>query len=159
MAAGNAASKILWGFATGSPFSKYQRPLRKERPMNTVEEIERHLQNSKYTSHFHAISALPHYPKLTDGVFGLMEMAEAQWLMQEIANYQSIEEKLDPHFQIWTLKVDLEEQTAVLTGSNKAELIVAREYMNIKFPLKEIMFYLIDGVILLPLEHQHGIVR
>jgi hypothetical protein len=127
--------------------------------MNTVEEIERHLQNSKYTSHYHVIKPLPYYPKLTDGVFGLMQMADARWLIEEIANYQSTEEKLDPLFQVWELKVDLEEQTAVLTGSNGADLIIAHEYMTINFPLKEITFYLIDGIIMLPLEHKHGIVK
>jgi len=89
----------------------------------------------------------------TDGVKYVAEKGGAHWLIDAIASYQF---KLSGiPFQIWILRVDLENNTAVLTmqeDSGEPEL-VRQEIKFTDFPLDEIKFYLVDGVLMLPSEY------
>jgi Family of unknown function (DUF6876) len=80
---------------------------------------------------------------LTDGTQYLAETYKAFWLMDAIASYYS---KLHKHpFQVWTLKVDKEKGSAVLSASNGNNKSLARQeiaYTN--FP-DDITLYAADN--------------
>lgn len=87
--------------------------------------------------------------KYTDGVLFLAENAGCHWLIDAIASYHRKE-----HFQVWTLKVE-EDKKAVLTmrTDSKKPFKVKQEFTYTDFPLDEITFYLIDGILLLTSEY------
>jgi hypothetical protein len=90
----------------------------------------------------------------TDGVKYVADQAGAHWLIDEIAINQTRPKVRAEKFQVWVLKVDLENRTAVLScddGNDHAVFSKKIEYTD--FPLAEIRFYCTDGVILLPSEY------
>lgn len=96
----------------------------------------------------------------TDGIKYLVDKAKAYWLLDIVASYQP--KHKDKHFQIWKLTVnkDLspsgsEIRTAIITmreDSNKP-IIIKQEIKYTDFPLDEIEFYCIEGVVLLKSEY------
>ena len=88
----------------------------------------------------------------TDGIKYLADEANAYWLLDIVASYQP--KHKDKPFQIWKLTVN-KDKTAVVTmkeDSNKPVLVEQKiEYTD--FPLDEIEFYCIDGVMLLKSEY------
>jgi len=88
----------------------------------------------------------------TNGMKYLADEAKAYWLLDVVASYQH--ELKDKRFQIWRLTVN-EDRTAVVTmreDSNEPVLIKQKiEYTD--FPLDEIEFYCIDGIMLLKSEY------
>lgn len=85
----------------------------------------------------------------TDGVAYVVENGGG-WLIDAIASYQGQPALATPmlkDFQIWTLKVDREARTAVLTcqaDSNSANA-VRQDIPYTDFPLDEIKFYVERG--------------
>jgi len=121
--------------------------------MNRKQEIQDIINQSIGTTAYHRFSAITAFPIITDGVKAVAEAAGAYWLLDVIGSYQSDENsKLDKAFQVWTLTVNLEECTAVVHGYNDTTLIITQEIPYTDFPLEEIKFYLMDGIILLPSE-------
>ena len=88
----------------------------------------------------------------TDGAILVADAAACYWFLDIIGSYQT-NQKLDPAFQVWTLEINHEDDTAVVWGYNDTELIIAQEIPFTDFPLDELKLYLIDGVILLPSEY------
>ena len=96
---------------------------------------------------------------MTDGTFYLSQNG-AGWLIDAIASYQGA--KLDKQtggFQLWTLKVNTEKRTAVLTCQADSDRpnLVCQKIGYTDFPLDEIKLYVEgeggDRVCLLTGEH------
>lgn len=88
----------------------------------------------------------------TDGIKYLADKAQAYWLLDIVASYQP--KHKDKPFQIWKLTVN-KDQTAVVTmkeDSNKP-IVIKQKIPYTDFPLHEIEFYCIDGVMLLKSEY------
>lgn len=117
------------------------------------EEIQNMLNEFNSTSAYHKFSPIRGFPVATDGIIALAEAAGCYWFPDIIGSYQT-NEKLDSEFQVWTLTVNHEDNTAVVNGYNDTELIITQEIPFTDFPLDELKVYLIDGVILLPSEYR-----
>jgi hypothetical protein len=104
------------------------------------------------TTSYHKFSQFPAYPVITDGVLALAEAAECFWLLDVIGSYQP-NPKLNKEFQVWELKVNRSDQSAVVCGHNDTELIVTQNISYTNFPLDKLTLFLEYGVLLLPSEH------
>jgi hypothetical protein len=104
------------------------------------------------TTKYHRFSMFPNFPVATDGVIAPATEAECFWLLDAIGSYQGNNKKLDPEFQVWVLKVNHDDDTAVLRGYNDKTLIVTQKISYTDFPLDKIKLYLMDNVFLLPSE-------
>ncbi len=122
------------------------------RPMKLIEMILDIINNSTGTESYHKFSPIPGFPVITEGVLVLAEAADCYWLLDIIGSYQS-NSKLDKAFQVWTLKVNTEDNSAFIRGYNDTTLIVTQKIPYTDFPPGEVKLYLIDGVILLPSEY------
>ncbi|QDR79607.1 DUF6876 family protein [Sporomusa termitida] len=120
--------------------------------MKPKEEILDVLNNSVCTENYYKVSPIPGFPVITDGVLVLTEAADCYWLLDVIGSYQN-NTKLDKNFQVWTLNVNTENNSAVIRGYNDTTLIVTQQIPCTDFPPEEVKLYLIDGVILLPSEY------
>ena len=90
----------------------------------------------------------------TDGAKHLADQAGAHWLIDEIAINQARPKVRAEQFQVWVLKVDLENRTGVLScGDGNDNTVFSKRIEYTDFPLAEITFYCTDGVILLPSEY------
>lgn len=91
----------------------------------------------------------------TDGIHYVAENAGAYWLIDEIALAQRFNKKIAvEEFQLWTLTVNLEDHTAVLTcddGNNN--VVFRKEILFTDFPLPAIKLYFINNTICLPSEY------
>ena len=115
--------------------------------MKSVAEITTNMAHAigteGYTRHFTKLLVF------TDGVNQLREDADCHWLVDAIASYQVEQREVD--FQVWELKTNTEEHTAVLTmkeDTGQPEL-VRQEIPYTDFPLDSVKFYVqlgsIDG--------------
>ena len=120
--------------------------------MKSTTEILNVLKSSNCSEAYHQYSQIPFFPVATDGVIALAEAAGCYWLLDIIGSYQT-NRKLDPEFQVWELKVDLQKHKAIVHGYNDATLIITQRIPFTDFPLEEVKLYLINGVILLPSEY------
>lgn len=120
--------------------------------MKSAHEILEIINQSSCTEAYHKFSVIPGFPVATDGVVALAEAAGCYWLLDVIGSYQT-HQQLDPEFQVWTLNVNLSEESGTVRGCNDTELIVTQEIPFTDFPLEEVKLYLMDGVILLPSEY------
>lgn len=90
----------------------------------------------------------------TDGIQYLAEQAGAYWLIDEIAFNQMQPRIGSQEFQCWTLKVDLEKMTAVLTCEDgNYNKVFSKKIPYTDFPLDEIRIYFINNIILLTSEY------
>lgn len=89
---------------------------------------------------------------VTDGIKYLVDKAQCHWLMDIVESYQHKLKEVP--FQIWCLKVN-EDDSAVVTCKEDSDQpnLVKQEIGYTDFPLDEIEFYCIDGVILLKTEY------
>ena len=85
----------------------------------------------------------------TDGVKFMAEKAEAYWLIDAIASYQSKEP-----FQLWELAVK-DDRSAVLTARTDSDQdpFITQEIPYTDFPMERITLWVSDGVLLLPSEY------
>lgn len=92
--------------------------------------------------------------KFTDGVKYLAEVGKAFWFLNIIASYQAGKIKNIP-FQVWTLEVDIEKQTGVVTMKEDSDRpnLVTQTLGYTDFPLDKISVWLIDGILILPSEY------
>jgi hypothetical protein len=90
----------------------------------------------------------------TDGVRYMMVKAGAYWLIDEIAFQQFHPRVKREEFQVWTLKVNLDESTAVLhCEDDNGRVLCSKPISYTDFPLEEIKIYVSANVILLPSEN------
>ena len=91
----------------------------------------------------------------TDGVKYLVEVGGAFWLLDIIVSYQIYRKIKKIPFQVWTLKVDVEKKTGVVTMKEDTgrPCLVTQKMEFTDFPLDEITMWLIDGVLILPSEY------
>ena len=97
---------------------------------------------------------------LTSGVRWLCENANCFWLVDAIGSYQGDKRVKNDEslqgFQFWTLKVNTEKQTAVLTLERDTDDVVLTQNIEYTdFPLDTIKLYYSpqDKVLLLPSEY------
>jgi len=108
--------------------------------MKSVEEITRNMAQAIGTQTY--IKHISGAFVFTDGVNQLRADADCHWLVDAIASHRRKE-----YFQLWELKTDLENKTAVLTmkeDSDRPEL-VRQEISYTNFPIEEMRFYLKEG--------------
>ena len=120
--------------------------------MKSVKEILDIINHAHGSDAYHKYSPIPGYPVATDGVIALAEAAGCYWLLEIIGSYQT-NMQLDPHFQVWTLVVNLDKKSGVVNGFNDKTLIISQDIQYTDFPLDEVKLYLMDGIILLPSEY------
>lgn len=120
--------------------------------MKSASELHDILRDNNGTTAYHKYSLFPGYPVITDGVLALAEAAECFWFLDIIGSYQG-DKKLDPAFQVWTLDVNLDDNTAIARGLNDTDVVITQTIPFTDFPLESVKFFLIDGVILLPSEY------
>ena len=90
----------------------------------------------------------------TDGIKYVAQKAGAYWLIDEITFQQYHPRIKNEEFQVWTLKVDLEESTARLTCDDGNDPILLTKLIGYTdFPFGEIEIYMASNVILLPNEY------
>lgn len=90
-----------------------------------------------------------------DGVHYVAESG-AYWLIDAIASYQPnlLKDPMLQRFQHWILKVDLNNQKAQLVCEGDSDDVVLTQNIEFTdFPLDEIRFYLVTGVLMLPSEY------
>ena len=120
--------------------------------MESKTKILEIINHSNSSEAYHKFSSFPSFPVATDGIIALAEAAGCYWLLDIIGSYQT-DKRLDPAFQVWTLKVNHEDSTGVVHGYNDVELIITQEIPYTDFPLDDVKLYLMGGVILLPPEY------
>ena len=110
--------------------------------MKTVEEITNIIQQSIGSQNPYTKVRI--WPNLvfTDGVNDLRQAADAFWLVDAIASHRRTES-----FQIWELKVNQKDSTAVLSMKIDTDEpdIVNQEIEYTDFPLDSIKFYVEEG--------------
>ena len=120
--------------------------------MDKLKELRMLINGAVATDGYHKYSPFQGYPVITDGVLAVAKAANCFWFLDVIGSYQG-NKHLSKIFQVWTLNVDLEKCTAVVTGCNDATPVVTQVIGFTDFPLEEFTVYCINGVILLPSEY------
>ena len=117
-------------------------------------ELQKELEQFHGTEHYYKASAFGSL-KVTDGVQWLRNGANCFWLTDIIASVQPmLSKKGGTEFQVWTLKVNKKDNSAVArcTDGNEKELYTQKiGYTD--FPFKEIVLYCTNDVVLLPGEY------
>lgn len=96
------------------------------------------------------------YPKvlITEGVKFLADRAECYWIIDLIFSYQSIKKIKDEAFQVYDLKVNLEEKSAIMVCTDGNENILYEQRIPFTtFPIESIKLYFTNEVVLLPSEY------
>lgn len=90
----------------------------------------------------------------TDGAKYVADEAGAYWLLDEIAFSQSLKRIAAEEFQLWKLKVNLNDQMARLVCEDgNGNVIFRKRIPYTDFPLEEISLYFTNNTILLPTEY------
>jgi hypothetical protein len=93
----------------------------------------------------------------TDGVKYLADEAKAYWLLDAIASHQTmllLSDEMLREFQIWILKVNLEDKTAKLICERDTDdVALTQEIDYTTFPLAEVKLYLSNEVLMLTSEY------
>jgi len=115
-------------------------------------ELESILQHFTGTDQFYRFSGLSRLV-ITDGVKYLCEKANAYWLMDIIASYQSKcnKDEMLRYFQIWTLNVE-DGAGKVICERDTNDIAITQKIPYTDFPLASIKMYCENGVICLPSE-------
>ena len=119
--------------------------------VKSKEEILNIINHSMGTTVYHSFYPSDSYPVITDGVLTLAKAAECFWFLDIICSYQG-DKKFTTRLQVWELKVQ-SDASATVYGYNDESLVIKQEIPYTDFPLDELKLYLIDGVILLPVEY------
>jgi len=93
------------------------------------------------TEGYHRLSPLHRGLVVTDGVKYLCEEAGAYWLVDIIASYQPkcMRDPMLRHMQFWTLQVDQEKRTAVVTCERDGDDVAITQRIGWSdFPLPEV---------------------
>ena len=111
---------------------------------------------AELSTHIGSLERFRHWTRrfiYTPGVQHLAERAGAYWLIDLIASRCHDPKLAGEEFQVWKLIVHANRSaTLSVTDGNERELLKC-EIQATDFPLREINFYLTDGVLLLPSEY------
>ena len=90
----------------------------------------------------------------TDGAEHVAKYGGALWLLDEIVFAQGQKPVAAEEFQVWTLKVDLDKRSAVLTcGDGNGNMVFTKPIEFTDFPIEEITLWFTNNTIYLPSEH------
>ena len=91
----------------------------------------------------------------TDGVQYVANEAGAYWLLDAIASYQPklLKDPMLEEFQCWKLTVNADQKATLICERDTNDVVVTQEIAYTDFPLDEIKFYLVTGVLILPSEY------
>lgn len=89
----------------------------------------------------------------TDGVAYLCKEAKSYWLFTDIESYQFSKKYSSIPFQLWELKKDRNKAVLTMREDTGQPCLIRQEYEYTDFPLDEISFYLMGGVLMLPSEY------
>lgn len=89
----------------------------------------------------------------TDGAQYVAETGGAYWLLDELAFSQAIPAIKAEAFQFWRLKVGPDRKAVLSCEDGNGQPVYSKSLEYTDFPLPEIVFYVIDNVILLPSEY------
>lgn len=92
----------------------------------------------------------------TDGVQHVAETGGAYWLVDAIASYQPklLTDPMLQQFQHWILEVDLDNQKAqLICQRDNDDVVLTQDIEFTDFPLAQIRFYVVAGVLMLPSEY------
>lgn len=90
----------------------------------------------------------------TDGVHYVAETGGAYWLLDAIASYQPklLTDPMLQQFQHWKLKVN-NQKAQLVCERDTDDVVLTQDIEFTDFPLDEIRFYLVAGVLMLPSEY------
>ena len=91
--------------------------------------------------------------RYTDGIKQLAEKAEAYWLIDVIASYQSEPKVKSLSIQFWRLNVADKKATIICQEDTGIKPVVTQKIEYTDFPEGEIMLYVQNGVLFLPSEY------
>jgi hypothetical protein len=125
-----------------------------------AEKVAAIIAHAMGTEDYHRFNMLFRKHVLTDSALLVAQEAGAHWLMEAIASHHrtAMRDPMLQDIQFWTLKVNQEDSSAVLTCErDKDDVVITQEIPYTDFPLEEIKLYvqpLHDGdghyVIMLP---------
>ncbi len=90
----------------------------------------------------------------TDGVKYVADNGGAHWLLDAIASYQPklLKDPMLEEFQYWKLTVSADQKATLVCERDTDDVVVTQNFSLTDFPLSEISFYLVTGVLMLPSE-------
>ena len=95
--------------------------------------------------------------KYTDGVKYVAHEGNAYWLLTDISAFQHqramVEYAKRDWFQTWKLRVNEDHGATLTCDDGNGQILFTHEYLFTDFPLPEIKFFLVDGILLLPSEY------
>ena len=89
----------------------------------------------------------------TDGAKYIADHGGAYWLLDEIALAQFNEPVASEAFKVWKLSVHDDHTATLVCEDGDDHIVMSKALTFTDFPLKEIIFYFTDNVILLPTEY------
>lgn len=106
-------------------------------------------------AHFYGSEEIHRYSVLniTDGVSFLCKNGAA-WIVDIVLSYQYDPKIQKEEFQVWNLKVNLEEATATITmDDGNDNILVTQEIPYTDFPLKELKLYYTNDILMIASEY------
>lgn len=89
----------------------------------------------------------------TEGVRHVAQELGAYWLLDYIFSVQFSTEVLGQDFQVWKLRTDDESGASLMLEDGNSNELKRFEITYTDFPLKEITFWLVNNILLLPSEY------
>jgi hypothetical protein len=92
----------------------------------------------------------------TDGVTYLADRAQASWLIDAIASYQTrtfLKDSMLQQFQAWKLTVNPNHTAILVCERDMNDVVLTQDIYFTDFPLEDITLYLVLGVLMLPSEY------
>ncbi len=122
-----------------------------DKPKNLEEEILNEIfqfhGTSKYWKHWTNLLVY------TDGVKHLAERAEAYWLIDAIASYQTVPKVRRTWFQFWFLTTENQQGLLEMVEDEGVPPMVSQKIEYTDFPISKIHLYLTEKVLMLPNEY------
>ena len=119
--------------------------------MKNATEILNTLNQFTGTEHYYK-----HFMGLTytDGINYLAESCECYWLLDIVASYQSDTKMKKQPFQVYKMKVNPSDSSAIIKISDGDNHILATQEIGYTdFPLSEIELWCIEKILILPMEY------
>ncbi|MCX6152603.1 MAG: hypothetical protein NT007_00425 [Candidatus Kapabacteria bacterium] len=89
----------------------------------------------------------------TDGVKYLAETCGAYWLIDVVGSYQCEQKVKNEPFQVFKLQFHDDHSAKLEISNGNGNILASQELEYTDFPLKEIVLWCIDNVVILPSEY------